>query len=124
MRPRRHTRHVWQVVRFCVRMTSLRDYLDRWSEEQRFGYRACRAYPSAMSMTVHLPGKVAAALEAEAARRGQSPDQVAAELLAAQLPRSGREPHRTLAFAGVGSSSSGRGAAEADELLAEGFGRD
>jgi hypothetical protein len=39
-----------------------------------------------MSLTVHLPGK--------------------------------------LAFAAVGSSSSGRSASEADELLAEGFGRD
>jgi len=31
--------------------------------------------------------------------------------------------HR-LAFAAVGTSTSGHGAAEADEMLAEGFGRD
>ena len=74
-----------------------------------------------MSLTVHLPGDLAAALEAEAARRGQTPDQVAAELLAVQLPSRG---HRRLAFAGVGSSSSGQNAADADEMLAEGFGRD
>jgi plasmid stability protein len=77
-----------------------------------------------MSLTVHLPGELAAALQAEAARRGQSPDQVAADLLAAQLPPPGRPPRRRLAFAAVGSSSSGRSASEADELLAEGFGRD
>jgi hypothetical protein len=76
-----------------------------------------------MSLTVHLPGELAAALEAEAARRGQTPDQVAADLLAAQLPPHGTR-RRRLAFAGVGSSSSGRGAADADELLAERFGRD
>jgi hypothetical protein len=77
-----------------------------------------------MSLTVHLPGELAAALEAEAVRRGQTPDQVAADLLAAQLPHPGSPLRRTLAFAAVGSSSSGRNAVDADELLAEGFGRD
>jgi hypothetical protein len=76
-----------------------------------------------MTMTVHLHGQLAAALEAEAARRGQSPDQVAADLLAEQLPPSGKR-RRHLAFAGIGESSSGRSAAEADQMLAEGFGRD
>jgi hypothetical protein len=76
-----------------------------------------------MSLTVHLPGEVAAALEAEAARRGQTPDEVASDLLAAQLPRIGRR-RRRLAFAGVGSSASGRSAEDADDILAEGFGRD
>ncbi len=52
---------------------------------------AGRAYPGVMTLTVHLPGELAAALEAEAARRGQSTDQVAAD---------------------------------ADDMLAEGFGRD
>lgn len=79
-----------------------------------------------MAMTVSLPGEVAAALEAEAARRGQTPDKVAADLLAADLlsarPDSG-VARRRLAFAAAGASSSGRGAAEADDLLAEGFGR-
>ncbi|MDQ2874258.1 MAG: ribbon-helix-helix protein, CopG family, partial [Actinomycetota bacterium] len=50
------------------------------------------AYPGVMSLTVHLPGELAAALEAEAARRGQSTDEVAADLLAAPLPRPGRPP--------------------------------
>jgi plasmid stability protein len=39
-----------------------------------------------MSMTVSLPDSLAAALEAEAARRGQSPERVAADLLAERLP--------------------------------------
>jgi hypothetical protein len=80
-----------------------------------------------MAMTVSLPGEVAAALEAEAARRGQTPDRVAADLLAADLlsarPVSGHGARRRLAFAAAGASSSGRGGAEADDLLAEGFGR-
>jgi len=75
-----------------------------------------------MSLIVHLPGEVAAALEAEAARRGQSADEVAADLLAERLPLAGAR--RRLAFAGIGSSSSGRNAADADDMLAEGFGRD
>jgi hypothetical protein len=39
-----------------------------------------------MTLTVHLPGEVAAALEAEAVRRGQTPDEVAADLLSERLP--------------------------------------
>jgi hypothetical protein len=77
-----------------------------------------------MTTTVHLHGDLAAALEAEAARRGQSPDQVAADLLAEKLPPPGRRRHRKLAFAGIGESSPSRPAANADEVLAEGFGRD
>jgi hypothetical protein len=75
-----------------------------------------------MTLTVHLPGEVAAALEAEAARRGQTPDRVAADLLAERLPPPGAR--RRLAFAGVGASTSGRNAADADDILADGFGRD
>ena len=78
-------------------------------------------YAGIMTVTLHLDGAVAEALAAEAARRGQTADQLAADLLAAQLPRA---PRRRLAFAAVGASTSGRGAAEADEMLAEGFGRD
>lgn len=73
-------------------------------------------------MTVlHLDDAIGEALAAEAGRRGLTADQLAAELLAAQLPR---KPRRRLAFAAVGASTSGRGAAETDEMLAEGFGRD
>jgi hypothetical protein len=76
-----------------------------------------------MTLTLHLDDAVAEALAAEAARRGLSADELAAALLAAQLPRQATV-HRRLAFAAVGASTSGRGAAEADEMLAEGFGHD
>lgn len=78
-------------------------------------------YAGIMTVTLHLDGAVAEALAVEAARRGQTTDQLAADLLAAQLTGA---PRRRLAFAAVGASTSGRGAAEADEMLAEGFGRD
>jgi hypothetical protein len=74
-----------------------------------------------MTVTLHLDGAVAEALAAEAARRGQTAEELAAALLAAQLSKA---PRRRLTFAAVGASASGRCAAEADEMLAEGFGRD
>jgi len=78
-------------------------------------------YAGSMTLTLHLADAVAEALAAEAARRGQTTDQLAEALLVAQLPKA---PRRRLAFAAVGASTSGRSAAEADEMLAEGFGRD
>lgn len=75
-----------------------------------------------MTVTVTLPSEVGAALEAEAARRGQSTDQTAADLLAERLPRSGAR--RKLAFAALGPSKAGPVAADLDEMLAEGFGSD
>ncbi len=57
-----------------------------------------------MTLTVHLPGEVAAALEAEAARRGQTPDQVAAALLAERLPAA---PASDPVEAFIGSADSG-----------------
>jgi hypothetical protein len=95
----------------------------RGSTAPSYGGRSAvttRVYPDVMTLTVHLPGELAVALEAEAARRGQSADQVAADLLAAQLPLPGAR--RRLAFAAVGASTSGRNAANADDMLAEGFG--
>ena len=66
-------------------------------------------------------------LNAEAARRGVTPGQLLEEL-SSQLPSeaTGLAPgaKRTLAFAGIGASTSGRTAREADEMLAEGFGQD
>jgi len=76
-----------------------------------------------MTLTLHLDGAIAKALAAEAARRGQTADELAADLLAAQLPKA-VTVRRRLTFAAVGASTSGRGAAEADEMLAEEFGRD
>jgi plasmid stability protein len=80
-----------------------------------------------MSLTVNLPGELGAALEAEAARRGQVPERVAADLLAAGLlaPRNPQGGvRRVLAFAAIGESTTGVSAADAEELLAEGFGRE
>ena len=80
-----------------------------------------------MSLTVNLPGELGAALEAEAARRGQTPDRVAADLLAAGLlaPLASQGgARRVLAFAAIGESATGHSAADAEEMLAEGFGRE
>ncbi|HLI37269.1 MAG TPA: hypothetical protein VKV80_08000 [Streptosporangiaceae bacterium] len=57
-----------------------------------------------MTLTVHLGGELAAALEAEAARRGQTPDQTAADLLAERLP-AGLNADPVEAF--IGSADSG-----------------
>jgi len=71
--------------------------------------------------TIEIPDDIAAALAAAAAKRGVSVDDLAAETLGAEFgPR-----RRVLSFAGVGSSTTGRTAAEAEELLEEsGFGID
>jgi hypothetical protein len=84
-------------------------------------FKPIRRAPSLIEPNIVLPDTVFEALATEAARRGQTADQVAAALLAAQLPKA---PRRRLTFAAVGASTSGLGAAEADEMLAEGFGRD
>lgn len=58
-------------------------------------------------MTVNLPGDVAARLAAEAARRGVSVDDLAAQLLAVRLPEpaEGRMEEDALeAFIGCGAS--------------------
>jgi hypothetical protein len=80
----------------------------------------------AMSMTLDLPDDVARRVAAEAARRGLTPEQVAAEAIVARFPPEApqRSPKRRLAFGAIGRSGSGRWAADTDEMLAEGFGRD
>lgn len=80
-----------------------------------------------VSVTVDLPAATLRRLEAEAARRGVGIDVVIAELVET-LPAedAGQAPvrRRKLAIAGVGASGGQRGrAADADELLADGFGR-
>lgn len=80
----------------------------------------------AMSVTVDLPVEALARLEAEAERRGVGLDVVIAEL-ADLLPQPDASigGRRRLAISGVGASGGGRGrAADADELPADGFGRD
>lgn len=75
-----------------------------------------------MSVTLELSDGVVARLDREADRRGISLDELVADL-AALLPSS-PEPHRdrALGFIGIGASNSGCRAADADEILAEGFG--
>jgi hypothetical protein len=74
-----------------------------------------------MTLTVHLDDPVAGALTAEAARRGQSADQVAAELLAGQLPAA--PDARRLSFTGVLHSGEPDLAERAEQVLAERFRR-
>jgi hypothetical protein len=75
-----------------------------------------------MTLTLQVPEDLASRLAAEASRRGMSVEELSAELLAAGLDQPARRRH--LAFVGIGASGSGRGGAQADELLAEGFGED
>ncbi len=82
-----------------------------------------------MSINVRLPDELARRVEAVAVERGTSAEVVAIDLLDAALSKSEREQvsngtNRHLAFAAIGVSSQSRGAANVDELLAEGFGRD
>jgi hypothetical protein len=79
-----------------------------------------------MSLSVDLPDALAARVAEVAAQRALSAAEVVAELVAAHLAEPAAELplRRHLAFAGIGASSSDRSAAEADEMLAEGFGRD
>lgn len=76
-----------------------------------------------MSLTLELSDGVVARLCREADRRGISLNELVADL--AELLPSSPEPHkdRALGFIGIGASSSGCRAADADEMLAEGFGR-
>ncbi|MGO9557546.1 MAG: hypothetical protein ACLPYW_00460 [Acidimicrobiales bacterium] len=52
-----------------------------------------------MALTVNVPEELARRVEEVAAARHQSPEEVALEAIAAQLP-----PRRSLSFSGVGSS--------------------
>ncbi|MHB1713084.1 MAG: ribbon-helix-helix domain-containing protein [Acidimicrobiales bacterium] len=71
-----------------------------------------------MSMIVHLPDELARRVEAVAATRDLTPEQVAVEAIDAQLPA-----RRRLNFSGVGSPGSGRGdiARRHREIIAEDF---
>ena len=71
--------------------------------------------------TIELPDDVAAALTAAAAERGVTVDELAAETISARFG----PIRRRLSFAAIGASTSGRSAAEAEQLLEEGhFGID
>lgn len=82
------------------------------------------SYNGAMPVTLDLSDEALARLRAEAARRGISVEELVDEL-ATGLPAEAVESlPRKLRFFAMGRSTSGRSAADADEILAEGFGRD
>lgn len=74
-----------------------------------------------MTLTLDLPEDALAKLRAEAVRRGVEIEAVVTEL-AARLPSG--PGARKLGFVSLGASASGRSARDADEMLAEGFGRE
>jgi hypothetical protein len=77
-----------------------------------------------MAITVE---ELATRLNAEAARRGVTPEQLMDEIathLPTQTPATGPPVKRRLALAGTGASTSGLHASDIDQVLAEGFGRD
>ena len=78
-----------------------------------------------MSMIVTVPDGVARRLEAAAAARGISVDEIATEVLAAHTPEPSypMQARRHLALTGIGASGHGL-SHRIDELLADGFGRD
>ena len=79
-----------------------------------------------MTVTLELSDEAVARLRIEAARRGVTLDDVVAQLAESLDRASPPQPtsrRRKLQFFAMGSSTSGRGAADADEMLAEGFGR-
>lgn len=74
-----------------------------------------------MTVTVELSEESIARLEAESTRRGVSIEFLIDELTS-RLPRQNRGGQK-LSLIGLGASTSGRRASEADEMLAEGFGQ-
>lgn len=78
-------------------------------------------YTRAMPVTVDLPADLLVALEAEAQRRQMTVEALIAESVSEHVSAA---PRRRFALAGVGSSTGTRFARDADEMLAEGFGRD
>lgn len=69
-------------------------------------------------MTVNLPDAIARRLAAEAERRGQDVDRVAADLLAAQLPTEpDARPRKRLSFSGIGASGGGEATGRNHEAI-------
>lgn len=69
-------------------------------------------------LTIEVPDDVAQRVTAAAAERGVAPEALAGEVLAEQFPA-----RRELGFVSLGRSTSGRRAAEDEDMLTEGFGR-
>lgn len=77
-----------------------------------------------MSMTVNVPDEVARRFAAAAAARGVTAEELAAEVLAENVPEVDEAPRRRrLTFGAIGASKHGI-SHQVDELLADGFGRD
>jgi hypothetical protein len=68
--------------------------------------------------TIEVPDEVAERVARAASERGVAPEALASEVLAERFPS-----RRKLGFVSLGSSTSGRTAAEDEDMLAEGFGR-
>lgn len=77
-----------------------------------------------MSVTLDLSEDILARLRAEAERRHLSMDAVVEELAAMLPAERNAGSRRGLSFVALGSSTSGQRARDADEMLADGFGRD
>jgi hypothetical protein len=69
--------------------------------------------------TIEVEDDVAERVADAAAERGIAPEELAREAVTEKFS----SRRRRLAFAAVGGSGSAQGGAEADDLLAEGFGR-
>jgi hypothetical protein len=68
-------------------------------------------------ITIEVPDDVAERVNAAAAEAGVAPEALAGQVVVEQFPA-----RRRLGFVALGSSTSGRRAAEDEEMLAEGFG--
>lgn len=76
-----------------------------------------------VSVELHLSDEVVARLEAEAVARRSTIEDVVSDM-ARRLPAPGTvRTRRRLAFAAIGESTGDKFAGDADQLLAEGFGR-
>jgi predicted transcriptional regulator len=67
-----------------------------------------------VTLTLQLPEELARRVEALAAQRGLSPEQVALEAIQAQVP-----PRRRLSFSGIGSSGKADIARRHKQVIAE-----
>lgn len=75
-----------------------------------------------MTVTLNLADEALARLEAEASRRGVAVETVINELAARLPPTADSTARRGAGLIGLGASSSGQHARDADAMLADGFG--
>ena len=77
-----------------------------------------------MTVTLDLSEEVLTLLRAEAERRQLSVDALIEEMAKSLSADAASPTSARLSFVAIGSSTSGRYASEADEMLADGFGTD